>query len=1122
MRVCASNSAYEMKGILMAQLLDNVQYLSQEVGPRPAGTEEEQQAALYIADQMQKESGFAAVIDDFSTSIESSFVRGVCAALIIVATILGIALPALSIGVLIVTIIAAAVFALESLDRPYLSSQLGKGVSQNVVAKYAPDQQEGLPRRSRKIILVAHYDSGRVRPAYLRFVENIPAPMPQICSGAVVAVPVLTLLRQLIAPQGPGAAFFNLLLVVALVGCVVLVARTVIARMAPFSEGANDNASGVAALLEVARRVGGGGSNGSDARIQGYDAAREQGLIDDETEVVYEAPVSDSAQVAGVADEPARRFAPSASVSAGAFDDSPLSAAKAALAAFTGAPGAVWTPQDERAASSVPSPEPSAETASAAITDEGASVEEPSVSEVAPVDGEAAVVAAEPPVVSAEPATDASVPAWFVAAQQKARKSDSEVDESLRSRYADAGEEALTQREAQAALDASAASEGAVSEGSALEARSAESAWHTIEADEVAGDEPGSDAQPAESVMMAQGEQPASVEEARSASDSAEALDALHSSGEAAAPEGGNAVVEDVPAEVISTESYFSPKLLGEEAPVDREALSAEFASLIEQKKASEPILPPDENLTEGAFESNVSEPGFMKNWPEGSAELTGRIDVTDLDIPASESLVDAKPVITPVSPAIELPQVATPVADAVEPSKQPAPLADRPPASAVARGLDRVPVIDPAAIAAEHPSKSGVIRGMRTVLPSVSGTITRVNADEASPVSTVGSFVAGATGSIAPVGEELLEGASPEEIYVDDADDSGIEENFTDSGAPAGPGYVEMPKSRFQRFMDRLGFSSKKEDLKETPQEWLDVEEDFDARETGRARGGWESFRNESESYDSKPRARKADADDPSVPAAKKPTQVSNGVASAPEAYTEDGGYLLVDDSALEPDAPYSEIEPNRSWNTRKWNGGAFSRVQLGRVDTKSKVGDAAEDEAVKEPVSAPLPEVAAELNEEISQIYHFNNPDFTTEIWFVALGSEIGRRDGIRAFLDKYASELRGSIIIDIDSIAAGKLALVQEEGTIRKVKPPSRMKRYIQKASRVTGKKIDSVSLPWNESAVTVASRRGLQGMHLVGVEAEEVALSATSEDVIENVSEDVLSENTDFIVELVKSI
>ena len=52
----------------MAQLLDHVEYLSREIGPRPAGTEEEQQAALYIADQLQQESGFHAEIEEFTSS----------------------------------------------------------------------------------------------------------------------------------------------------------------------------------------------------------------------------------------------------------------------------------------------------------------------------------------------------------------------------------------------------------------------------------------------------------------------------------------------------------------------------------------------------------------------------------------------------------------------------------------------------------------------------------------------------------------------------------------------------------------------------------------------------------------------------------------------------------------------------------------------------------------------------------------------------------------------------------------------------------------------------------------------------------------------------------------------
>ena len=50
----------------MPDILDHVAYLSQEIGPRPAGTEEEQQAALYITEQMQKDAGLSAIIEAVS------------------------------------------------------------------------------------------------------------------------------------------------------------------------------------------------------------------------------------------------------------------------------------------------------------------------------------------------------------------------------------------------------------------------------------------------------------------------------------------------------------------------------------------------------------------------------------------------------------------------------------------------------------------------------------------------------------------------------------------------------------------------------------------------------------------------------------------------------------------------------------------------------------------------------------------------------------------------------------------------------------------------------------------------------------------------------------------------
>ena len=43
--------ALKTRGHFMTNMMDDIAHLSQEIGPRPAGTEEEQQAALYIADE---------------------------------------------------------------------------------------------------------------------------------------------------------------------------------------------------------------------------------------------------------------------------------------------------------------------------------------------------------------------------------------------------------------------------------------------------------------------------------------------------------------------------------------------------------------------------------------------------------------------------------------------------------------------------------------------------------------------------------------------------------------------------------------------------------------------------------------------------------------------------------------------------------------------------------------------------------------------------------------------------------------------------------------------------------------------------------------------------------------
>ncbi|MFR5092681.1 MAG: hypothetical protein ACLTDR_12440 [Adlercreutzia equolifaciens] len=147
-------------------------------------------------------------------------------------------------------------------------------------------------------------------------------------------------------------------------------------------------------------------------------------------------------------------------------------------------------------------------------------------------------------------------------------------------------------------------------------------------------------------------------------------------------------------------------------------------------------------------------------------------------------------------------------------------------------------------------PEPSPAVSGTREAalldaLPSLGRTTTTTDPALSGSISLAGTFSSmGATGAAAPIGDELLENASENDICVEDVDDSAYVEQITETGAMADPGYVEMPKSRFGGIFGK--FRRKKREEASSPQEWLDVEESFDAREVGSARGGWESFREE------------------------------------------------------------------------------------------------------------------------------------------------------------------------------------------------------------------------------------------------------------------------------------
>ena len=396
----------------------------------------------------------------------------------------------------------------------------------------------------------------------------------------------------------------------------------------------------------------------------------------------------------------------------------------------------------------------------------------------------------------------------------------------------------------------------------------------------------------------------------------------------------------------------------------------------------------------------------------------------------------------------------------------------------------------------------------LRASLPSLSGVIRAQSGEgdggklesEPSNVSQAGSFASpAATGAFAPVGEELLSDVDPDDMYIEDADDSDYNDKYTETGAYAGPGYVEMPKSRASRFLDKFKFGKNKKKSQEesTPQEWLDVEDDFEAREVGRARGGWESFRDEAD-------------------------------AQATTAF-----------SPLDSKSTYDEYDAGRpgvggsTGGSRPWNGGGFSRDGLlegdydlsddGRPHPHRPTGGRTVVDPSRGYDELPVEELGSEpRNDAVEQIYGFRHPEVGTEVWFVALGSELAGNAGMNAFIEQHADDLKGAIVVELDGLGAGDLTLIEREGTYKPIKSSSRMKRLTRKAASALGLGVSSSTLTWKDGSAVCAARHGVQTMHIAGLTNGKPAYFGEDQDTHDKVDENTMLVNADFVMEILKSV
>lgn len=1042
----------------MAELNEHVAYLSQEIGPRPAGTEEEQRAALYISEQFSAEAGLTTAMEDFQCNPDSSLPRTLCSGVAVLVTLVATIVGALAVPAIVVSLICAALAAAEVFDKPVLSRLLNRGVSQNVVARYLPAKSPTRASRRRKVIVVANYDSGKVR-------RDLNGAMPAVLPilywvelAMLMVMPLLLAIRMVLAPDGTVLVVFNVLLAVAMVIAVLPVASFLLEKFANYNEGANCNAAGVAVLLEVASRVAAARDlpDAPEPTVHGEAAAVSAGLVPEGAEIVYH--TGNTSEDLGTSMESAAER---------------LAAAKAAVAALSGKP-----------VSATPA-EVATEDESPAKGEENGAVEVSPEESLAPSSAAAAVPVAAPAYVA--PA-EHQVPEWFKKGQEQAKKPAKEKPVQ-RSRYATAlerAEEEINAREEHERRNLDELSERMrVMRASVQAASAAAGATPTEIMDSVVADESSDEI---------------------SASPSASAVNKETSP--SAAPVLPAIEVLAVEADQLPSPSNNTVSAMLADIP----AIASEPASSETGTSASKPVVPavpavpvvpqptddPDVTVRDGQRPltgATVAVPPIDLSTPDAPAAPAGgqRVvvpsvgEVAENPAPAPAAAPRRRRAITLPNIGIsqELPRIS------MDDCQQAAPLSeDRPEHDG--RVHDLSAVIPSVATPEPSPAVSGTREAaLLDALPSLGRTTTTTDPALSGSISLAGTFSSmGATGAAAPIGDELLENASENDMYVEDVDDSAYVEQITETGAMAGPGYVEMPKSRFGGIFGK--FRRKKREEASSPQEWLDVEESFDAREVGAARGGWESFREEGDiqAYDEE----YLDAD--------------ATTAFSPEFdddFAEDGF-----------DAPRSSHRRGRHFE-----GGAFSRDQFDDEPEGEESQTSAADPSSVFGEGLPA-DFVFEPTPEIEQIEQFHSDRIDMEVWFVALGSELAGNGGMKAFMAAHEAELKGALIVELEALGAGELTLIDKEGTYVPKKASSRMKRLVRKAGQATGLKVPEATMEWRNSASAYALKHGQQALHLAGMDGRKPAFFAEEDDVIENIDNDMLALNSDFVMEVLKHI
>lgn len=204
----------------------------------------------------------------------------------------------------------------------------------------------------------------------------------------------------------------------------------------------------------------------------------------------------------------------------------------------------------------------------------------------------------------------------------------------------------------------------------------------------------------------------------------------------------------------------------------------------------------------------------------------------------------------------------------------------------------------------------------------------------------------------------------------------------------------------------------------------------------------------------------------------------------------------------AAATDEPDDESDGEDGGN---WRGGAATRSGLRLVDDESPANEGV-------PTEEELRDAVLSLGDD-ELIAH--------DIWFVALGASSLDHAGMRSFLARHRSEVRGCFVVNLDCIGAGRLVTLKNEGREETRRADRRMTRLLGGAASDLHVELGQETHDWADTDATPAMRSSLRAVTLMGLDDNGLpALSGTPDDVTENVSGDQAAQVAALVTEMIR--